>query len=860
VSARRIPRSFLLLLLLAVSSSGATRAPDLQLHLDRPLAVVRPLQSVTLTAPGPGTVTVRDGAGREYVRVPTAGRVVFQAGGAAGDHEVCLLDPSGKVRETARFRLEPVTGISDEGGRAAELLRIARATLQRPNESGTPTGVGSLEWRGRTFRYYVPWIRDHVHTLKGMKYFDGSGAENVDVFRESQRADGMIWDFFSHGPPGNFYDTAYGPLGYATWLDGLQFVRMPVEADVEYLFVEGVYFAWKMTGDDAWMRRQLAAAVRAMDYSFTDRSRFSTKYGLVKRGYTIDTWDFQVDDRWTRIFPRWGTLLIDPDRTKFGVMFGDNTGYAASCGYLAEMLDCAGRAEEASRFRERGKEVRSRLDAVAWSGNHFRHWVPEDETIVRDLGVDERAQVSLSNTYSLNRGITHEQATAVLRTYQKIRASLPPGSPGEWYAIYPPFPRGFGEHSEEWQYVNGGVSPIFAGELARGAFAHGFEGYGADILSRVLDLAKEHGDHIRFAYTGAYPPSPKPKLEPVDLSRYANMDLAGRGAPGVPGWMATMPDDNMANLPVGAQTLGGIPFVIADPATNGRRSAIAVSRQPGFPERVEVPLGRKAGSIYVLHTTGDNGNTKLAGSITFVYADGSDETQYLVRDGNVAHWWYPSLEGKWPPGYGQPRLPPLVKLAWKGKNEACPTIGLFWYGLDNPHPEKVVKSVAFSSTLDRAIYAVLGLTVSDQPLHQRAPEVSFGGPDNWAAAAVVYGLVEGLAGIVDADVAYRVASVSPRWPAAGTNEAKVTVHYPASDGYVAYDYRHDPTKREITLTVTGSGERADCHVLLPAGAEAATTVTDGSTPVAFTTSRVESSAYADFSLALPGPMTLRIRF
>jgi len=117
----------------------------------------------------------------------------------------------------------------------------------------------------------------------------------VEVFRESQRADGMIWDFFARGEPGNFYDTAYGPLGYATWLDGLQFVRMPVEADVEYLFVEGVYFAWKMTADDAWMRWQLDAAVRAMDYSFTDRARFSTKYSLVKRGYTIDTWT----SRWT---------------------------------------------------------------------------------------------------------------------------------------------------------------------------------------------------------------------------------------------------------------------------------------------------------------------------------------------------------------------------------------------------------------------------------------------------------------------------------------------------------------------------------------------------------------------------------
>ncbi len=128
-----------------------------------------------------------------------------------------------------------------------------------------------------------------------------------------------------------------------------------------------------------------------MDYSFTDRARFSTKYGLVKRGYTIDTWDFQIDDATTPpVFPRWGTLLVDPDRSKFGVMFGDDTGYAAACGYLAEMLERAGRPPDAARFRERERDVRARLDRVSWQGTHFRHWVPEDETVVRDVGVDER--------------------------------------------------------------------------------------------------------------------------------------------------------------------------------------------------------------------------------------------------------------------------------------------------------------------------------------------------------------------------------------------------------------------------------------------------------------------------------------
>lgn len=853
-------RSPILVVALLAAAPGL-RGQQLELGLARSPAAVQPLEAVELSAAGGAAVSVLDGRGREYARLPAGRRVSFAAGGAPGTQTVRLLDGTGRVLRSATFSLEPRTAIRDGKGAMGELLRSARASMERPNDSGTPGGVASLDWRGQRFHYYVPWLRDHVHTMKGMKYYEGTGASFLDFFRATQREDGMIWDFFDRGQQPSFYETAYGPLGYARRYDGVELVRMPAEADVEYLFVEGVYYAWKSNADDAWMARQLDAAVRALDYSFTSPARFSAQYGLVKRGYTIDTWDFQIDDATTRLFPRWGTLLIDPARSKFGVMFGDNTGYAAACGYLAEMLARAGRGAEAGRWRERERDVRARLDRVSWLGTHFRHWVPEEPAVPRDVGVDERSQVSLSNTYSLNRGISREQAAAILRTYQGIRAALPPGSPGEWYAIYPPFAKGFSDHSGVWQYVNGGVSPIFAGELARGAFVHGFEAYGADVLARVGALARASQDHVWFAYTGAFPPRAQPRFTPLDLAPLANMDLGGRGAPGVPSWMAAEPDDHLGNLPTGRRDFEGVPFLVADPAVNGRRGAIAVSRRPGFPERVLVPVGAAAGSVYVLHSVGNAGNLKLGGAITFLYEDGTEATQYVVQDRNVSGWWYPSLEGSWPGGYGAPRQPPLVRLAWRGRSDVCPNVGIYWYGFDNPHPERRIRAIALSSTLDGAIYAVAGLTLADRPLEEPPPAVSFGGPDNWAAGAVTYALVEGLAGVVDLDTAFGRAQLAPRWPAAGEDRAQVVVHYPASNGYVAYDYRHDAARREIALTVTGSGKTADCHVLLPEGAGAASAVRDGDgAALAFATVRVGSSSYADFRLPLAGPASARVRY
>src|SRR5208282_3846512 len=102
------------------------------------------------------------------------------------------------------------------------------------------------------------------------------------------------------------------------------------------------------------------------------------------------------------------------------------------------------------------------------------------------------------NAYSINRGISHEKCVAILKTYQRIRREMPPGSPGEFYGIYPPFFKDFASNQPGlvWEYVNGGVLSCVAGELARGAFEHGFEEYGADILRRQKAIADRFDSNI----------------------------------------------------------------------------------------------------------------------------------------------------------------------------------------------------------------------------------------------------------------------------------------------------------------------------------------------------------------------------
>lgn len=819
---------------------------------------IAPLEQVTLCETGAGFLSLRDGLGREYARVPVQGEVQLVVGGAPGWHSAVLEDAEGQERERLTFPVEAHTHLRESSAQFSELLQLLQYSMEYQWESDR------TRYQGRIYHFFVRWLRDHVHTLKGMKYFAGRLKEGIDFFRDTQREDGMIWDnVYPRTKHPNYWDVRFQEGDFIRPFEdySAELKRIPVECDVEYLFVEGLYYTWKAVGDDGWMEDSLDAARRALDYCITSPYRWSDKYQLLKRGHTIDTWDFQDEENCT---VEHDAMRVHPDKTHFGVMFGDNTGYAMACDYLAEMLEHAGRAEEARTYWRRGQEIRRRLDEVSWNGRFFTHHVPEAAEHAPDLGVDETSQVSLSNAYSLNRGISHEQSVAIIKTYQQIRDELPAGSPGEWYTIYPPFQRGYGSHNQRWQYMNGGVTSIVAGELAHGAFQHGFENYAVDILRRLLALGKRYGNILHCTYTGAFSAPPAGNFTPLDLSSCANIAFSGEEREGVPGWTGEG-DNDLHEMPVGAQRFAGIDFLVPDPAVNGGRGCIGLRQRSGYAQRVEIPVTREAASIYFLHTVSQTKAGGVAGTITLHYADGSAFSQYVVRDINVRGWWLPYGEptayNAWVSAedtYGEGSE--TLRVAWAGKNKHSLSVGMMAYGLDNPHPERQIDHITLTAAEDGAFWAVAGITLSDQPVEFPPSPISYGIPDSWGAAAVVYALIEGLVGVIDSGVSYSHATLTPRWAAARVDHAEATIAYPDSSGYLAYSYTHNSGDHALHLTLTGNGEDCHCHLLLPAEARSISSVTDGEKACAFHTSHVEQSQYVDFTVDLPGPCAITIRY
>jgi hypothetical protein len=799
-------------------------------------SIFTPLDRVTLHIEGEGLLIVEDAAGREYVRQSLRQRGEFTVGGALGVHRARLLDDAGQVQSEASFRVDCHTEI-DDGGPFAELFRMLHHTMVLQEETV------NLWYAGRLYVVLATWLRDHVHAVKGLKYFTRHLKDGIELYAETQRPNGMLWDgvFRADGKP-THRGAIFGHGEFAELLpDGSgEFQRIPVENDVEFLFLEGLYYTWKATGDTGWMKSMLPAAMKAVQYATSDPLRWSEKFELLKRGFTIDTWDYQpsMDEARTG-----HTMVVDVEKSHFCVMHGDNTGMAAGLSYLAEMLEAVDQADDARTYRELEAQIRNRLDEVAWNGRFYTHQVPENPSVERDFGVDQSTQVSLSNSYAINRGATHEQCVAIIREYQRIASEMPESSPGEWYSIYPPFPKGFGKHQSVWGYVNGGVLSLVAGELAHGAFEHGFEAYGSDILQRLLRHGRNHRGEIPAVMKGMMPSAPERSFQVLDLGEQIDRDLAGRLL-GADAGAASGPMD-LRGTPVGDCDFSGVSMRVADPAGNGAGGCIGIARSEGYSQGVVVPVGALAQSLYILHSA--TGGAGRVGELVLHYADGESVTRRVTTGREVLNWWYPKAP------FSRKRMP-AVEIACEGANDTCARFGVTLWGLDNPRPDATIDRIEFRAGDEGACWYVLGVSLCDAPHFMTPPDVSFG-PVKWCTGAVIYALLEGLAGVRDDGVAFDAATVAPRWTSAGVKSVAATIRYEASDGYVRYRYKQEPDA--IDLELTGSGEKARLRVLLPKGKSASRVTIDGE-EVPFEVETIEQSTYACMSTDSAKPHHIRI--
>lgn len=348
------------------------------------------------------------------------------------------------------------------------------------------------------------WIRDYSDMLRGVKYIEADVKSLIEHFSETQAKNGRIFDYFTTFPEKL-------PCERENWT---KYVRVPVEADVEYRFVKAAYLAWQACGEDPWILKLLPSMEKALQYVLSHPWRWDERTQLVKRAYTIDTWDFS----YTSGTHDWLQFQITDD-TYWGIMHGDNSGYHEAFRIMAKLYSYFGNSSRAEVWEKRAAGLKKRMNEICWNGRFYTHFVKISPIEIE--GIDESTQLSLSNPLDISRGVaSHAQAVSIIQEYLKRRQAS--DSFAEWFSIDPPFPDGiFGDKKlVKGAYVNGGILPLVGGELAKAAFDHGYEAYGVDILQRYYDMIAKTGETYLWYFPDGTPSSvatsTSPEATPAD--------------------------------------------------------------------------------------------------------------------------------------------------------------------------------------------------------------------------------------------------------------------------------------------------------------------------------------------------------
>ena len=321
------------------------------------------------------------------------------------------------------------------------------------------------------------WIRDYSDMIRAFRYFEKELKSTIKHFSDTQSRNGRVFDYFTTFPE-------KPPCEKENWT---KYVRVPVEADVEYRLIKAAWISWQATGDDEFIKELLPCFEKALSYImnswYWDKDKF-----LVKRPYTIDTWDFA----YTAGKHDWLQFQID-DNTFWGYMHGDNSGYYEAFTIMSRWYSYFCDEKRADLWKMYSEKIKQALNSLCWNGKYYTHFVKINPVTI--VGVDESHQLSLSNPMDINRGVTSlEMAQSIIKEYQERKTES--GSFAEWFSIHPPYPDGiFGDEKlVSGAYCNGGIMPLVGGELALAAFENGFEKYGANILKQYYEMISQKGE------------------------------------------------------------------------------------------------------------------------------------------------------------------------------------------------------------------------------------------------------------------------------------------------------------------------------------------------------------------------------
>jgi hypothetical protein len=162
-------------------------------------------------------------------------------------------------------------------------------------------------------------------------------------------------------------------------------------------------------------------------------------------------------------------------------------------------------------------------------------------------------------------------------------------------------------------------------------------------------------------------------------------------------------------VPRGEQTLADVPFLM-ETIVEITGMGSARERSIFFPTRLEgLKVGRKAAVLHAVVGTGynDPDGTPIA-RIALQYEDGSEHSSFVIYGFNARNWWKERSETS------SVMADSNTVVCWS-ESQIGLNLRLFKTAFVNPHPERVIKSVAVYSLFARSSPVLLAMTLQDKP-------------------------------------------------------------------------------------------------------------------------------------------------
>jgi Tfp pilus assembly protein PilF len=213
---------------------------------------------------------------------------------------------------------------------------------------------------------------------------------------------------------------------------------------------------------------------------------------------------------------------------------------------------------------------------------------------------------------------------------------------------------------------------------------------------------------LNVAIAPAVPPKDLPKevdYRTIDLRPQANRALIDDVAEdGKGGWVDQGPRADLRSFPTGKGSFKGVPFDVGEaPKSCIVLASNARPNKEGMPKSVEIPVGFPVEGLFFLHGSAYTGD-KVIANYRIEYADGTHHDIPIVGQQNIIDWAGPKALNN--------EKGTRSVVAWTGRNEVFPLIGVYRMLWVNEKPEVPVKSIVFSTPEFRSVIGLIGLTAA----------------------------------------------------------------------------------------------------------------------------------------------------